>query len=221
MNRIFSVTPLYFVTDHHYTAGRTQVEVVRHALEGGIRLVQYRDKELDIPEFIEEAKSILQLCHEYGAILLLNDRVEIAKAIGADGVHLGQDDMLPLQARTILGPQAIIGFSTHNEMEVQAAQSLPIDYINIGPMFPTQTKDHSAYPALGLAEVVRLAKLSNISVTTMGGIKKNHLQNIFAQGLKVAAMVSEISMAENIPQQVKVLLEEIRFGQEKYAAISV
>ncbi len=205
----FENCPIYFVTDHQFTAGRKQLDIIHAALKGGIKLIQFRDKELSDEDFEREAKIICDLCHAYGAMILLNDRVEIAKAISADGVHLGQDDFDPFEARKILGKNAVIGLSTHNEQEVAAAQDLPIDYINIGPMFGTATKDHSQYPALGLAEVARLAKTSNLSVTTMGGIKKNHLAEIFRAGLKCAAMVTEISIAEDVEKTVKDLLAEI------------
>ncbi len=202
--------PIYFVTDHQFTRGRKQLDIIHAALKGGIKLIQFRDKELSDEDFTLEAKAALELCHAYGALMLLNDRLEIAKAINADGVHLGQDDFNPLEARKILGKSAIIGFSTHNEKEVAAAQSLPIDYINIGPMFGTATKDHSQYPALGLSEVARLAKTSNLPVTTMGGIKKRHLAEIYLAGLTCAAMVTEISMAEDVEKTVKDLLAQFR-----------
>src|SRR3954464_1391514 len=103
-----ALPPLYFVTDHNLTAGRPQLEVIAAALQGGVRLVQYRDKDLPDAGFEREARAALELCRRHGAILLLNDRVAIAKAIGAHGVHLGQEDMAPETARKILGPEAVI-----------------------------------------------------------------------------------------------------------------
>ncbi len=205
--------PLYFVTDHHLTGGRSQLEVVEAALKGGVRLVQYRDKELSHSEFKREAGEALRLCRLYGAILLLNDRVEIAQKIGADGVHLGQEDMPPTLAREILGPQAIIGLSTHNRQEVLDSQSQPLSYINIGPIFPTQTKDHSAYPALGLGLVLQLATLNRFPFTTMGGIKRHHFGSLFSQGIRTVAMVTEISLAPDVEQRVRELLDEIEVAR--------
>src|SRR5690606_2694379 len=108
--------------------------------------------------FEAEAREALALCRAHGATLIINDHVAIAARIGADGVHLGQDDMSPVEARRILGPDAIIGLSTHDEAEVRAAQDLPVSNINIGPMFATNTKEHLHH--LGLEEVLRLSRLT-------------------------------------------------------------
>jgi thiamine-phosphate pyrophosphorylase len=201
--------PLYFVTDHNMTGGRPQLDIIAAALAGGVRLVQYRDKDLPDAGFEREANAALRLCEKHGATLLINDRVHIAKAIGAHGVHLGQEDMAPEAARTLLGPHAVIGLSTHNRAEVLAAESQPVDYINIGPMFPTATKDHSRYGALGADLVLELSRLSRHPFTTMGGIKKAHLRDLFARGAMTVAMVSEISQATDPAARTRELLAEI------------
>lgn len=200
---------LYFVTDHNLTAGRPQLDVIAAALEGGVRLVQYRDKDLPEAGFAREAKAALDLCRKHGATLLINDRVSIAQAIGADGVHLGQGDMAPEEARRLLGPDAVIGLSTHNREEVRAAENRPVDYINIGPMFPTATKDHSLYAALGSDRVLELSRLSRHPFTTMGGIKLAHLKDLFARGVRTVAMVTEISLAPDPAARTRELLAEI------------
>jgi len=199
--------PLYFVTDHNLNAGRSKLEVIAPALRGGVKLVQYRDKELSDFEFEAEARNALRLCRKHGAILIVNDRILIALAIGADGVHLGQDDMSVVEARKILGPDAIIGLSTHDEAEVLAAQNFPLDYINIGPMFPTGTKQHLQF--LGTDEVLRFAGLTKYPWTTMGGIKRQHLPDLFRRGVRTVAMVTEISMAEDVERRTAELLAEI------------
>src|SRR6185295_16505367 len=147
-----------FVTDHNLNAGRPKLDVVAAALRGGVKLIQYRDKELSDAEFEMEARAALELCRKHGATLVINDRVRIAQRIGADGVHLGQEDMDPNEARKILEPDSILGLSTHDEAEVLAARNRPLSYINIGPMFPTNTKEH--LHSLGLDEVLRLSQLS-------------------------------------------------------------
>ncbi len=206
--------PIYFVTDHNMTGGRSQLDIVKAALEGGVRLVQYRDKDLPDSGFEREAKAALDLCRLHGALLLINDRVDIAKTIGADGVHLGQGDLDPHEARRVLGPDAIIGYSTHNRGEVLAAEPLPIDYINIGPMFPTATKDHSLYGALGSDLVLELSRLSRHPFTTMGGIKKNHLRDLFSRGVNTVAMVTEIGLAPDPAARVRDLLVEIASAKD-------
>ncbi len=211
MTATFSLAdkPLYFVTDHNMTAGRPQLDIIAAALMGGVRLVQYRDKDLPDAGFEREARAALDLCEKHGATLLINDRVHIAKAIGAHGVHLGQEDMDPAEARALLGPQSVIGLSTHNREEVLAAEAQPVDYINIGPMFPTATKDHSRYGALGADLVLELARLSRHPFTTMGGIKKAHLRDLFARGAMTVAMVTEISQAPDPAERTRELLAEI------------
>jgi thiamine-phosphate pyrophosphorylase len=201
------LAPLYFVTDHNLNGGRSKLEVIASALQGGVRLMQYRDKELNDPAFEAEAHLALGLCRKYGATFLVNDRVAIAHRIGADGVHLGQEDMAPVEARRLLGSKSIIGLSTHNEAEVRVAQTQPIDYINIGPLFPTDTKQHAQ--ALGLEEVLRLAGLNRLPWTTMGGIKRSHLFDLFRDGIKTVAMVTTISLADNVEQMTTAIVTEI------------
>ena len=213
MNAIPALPPLYFVTDHNLTGGRPQIDVIRAALEGGVRLVQYRDKDLPDSGFEREARAALELCRRYGATLLLNDRVHIALGIGADGVHLGQEDMPPAEARRLLGPKAIIGLSTHDRKEVLAAQEQPVDYINIGPMFATATKEHARYGTLGTDAVFGLARLSRHPFTTMGGIKRHHLRPLFSRGAATVAMVTEISTAPDPAERVRELLAEIEAGK--------
>jgi thiamine-phosphate pyrophosphorylase len=209
---------LYFVTDHNLTAGRPQVDVIAAALEGGVRLVQYRDKDLPDSGFEREARAALELCRRFGATLLINDRVHIALALGADGVHLGQDDMPPAEARKLLGPKAIIGISTHDRKEVLAAEDQPVDYVNIGPMFPTATKEHARYGTLGPETVLGLAALSRHPFTTMGGIKRSHLRTLFARGVRTVAMVTEISLAPDPAARVRELLAEIEAGKAERAS---
>jgi thiamine-phosphate pyrophosphorylase len=199
--------PLYFVTDHALNAGRPKLEVIAAALRGGAKLIQYRDKVLGPAEFEAEARAALDLCRAHGATLILNDHVAIAARIGADGVHLGQDDMPPAEARRLLGPAAIIGLSTHNEAEVLAAQDQPVSNINIGPMFATNTKEHLTH--LGLEAVLHLARLTRHPWTTMGGIKREHLPGLFQSGVRTVSMVTEISLAPDVEQRVRDLLGDI------------
>ncbi len=199
-------TPFYFVTDHALNGGRSKLDVIAAALSGGIQLIQYRDKELSDADFAAEAAAALALCRRHGAVLLVNDRVELAGQIGADGVHLGQEDMPPEEARRRLGPAAVIGLSTHNEAEVKAAGDRPLDYINIGPLFPTRTKPHTH--ALGIDEVLRLAGMTRHAWCTMGGIARAQVGELFRRGVKTAAMVTAISLADNIEQSVTDLLAE-------------
>ena len=203
--------PLYFVIDGSLTAGRPIPVVVEAALRGGARLIQYRDKTLAPQDFEAEARAVLALCRSYGATLIINDHVEVAARIGADGVHLGQDDTNVVEARRLLGPEAIIGLSTHDEPEVLAANDLPVTNINIGPMFPTKTKEH--LHALGLDEVIRLSRLTKHPWTTMGGIKAHHLPDLFRAGVRTAAMVTEVSLAEDVEARTRELIASCSLGK--------
>lgn len=203
--------PLYFVTDGILNAGRSKLEMIAAALRGGARLIQFRDKNLSDTEFEAEAREALRLCRTHGATLMINDRVEIAARIGADGVHLGQDDMPPVEARRVLGPDAIIGLSTHDEAEVLAANALPVNAVNIGPMFATGTKEHLHH--LGPDEVLRLSKRTRHPWTTMGGIKRSHLPDLFRRGVRTVSMVTEISLAEDVEGRVSSLLQDIAASQ--------
>ncbi len=205
--------PLYFVTDGNLNNGRSKIDVIAAALRGGARLIQFRDKQLSDATFEAEAREALALCHGYKATLIINDHVEIAARIGADGVHLGQEDMSPVEARRILGPDAIIGLSTHNEAEVLAAQDLPVSNINIGPMFATNTKEHLHH--LGLDEVLRLSRITRYAWTTMGGIKRDHLPDLFRGGVRTVSMVTEISLAEDVEARTRELLADISDYQQK------
>jgi thiamine-phosphate pyrophosphorylase len=211
MRPLPGVFPLYFVTDHGLNAGRPVLDVIAAALRGGAKLIQYRDKESPDAEFEAGARAALALCRKHGATLIVNDRVAIAARIGADGVHLGQDDISPAEARRLLGPDAILGLSAHDEAEVRAAQSLPLSYINIGPMFATGTKEHLHH--LGLDEVLRLSALTRHPWTTMGGIKRAHLPDLFRRGVRTVSMVTEISLAEDVEGRVRELLSGIQSGQ--------
>lgn len=198
--------PIYFVTDHALTGGRPILEVIRHALEGGIRLIQYRHKIFSKSDFKREAIEVLRLCRDFDATLIVNDHFEIAAEIGAHGAHLGQDDGDIINIRKKVGESFILGLSTHQHDEVLSAQTLPVTYINIGPMFATQTKDHTGYPAIGMDGVFQLAKSTRHAWTTMGGIKRRHLPEFFSRGGKTAAMVTEISLAPDIREACRELL---------------
>src|SRR2546423_15657094 len=144
----FELPKLYPITDRRLS-GLSHAEQVARLCEGGARVVQLREKHLPPREFYREAEEALRVARARGAKLIINDRADIALALGADGVHLGQDDMPPEAARALLGEDAIIGFSTHNVAQAARAARLPVDYVAIGPVFATSSKE-SPGPAGGL-----------------------------------------------------------------------
>ena len=137
----FELPKLYPITDRRLS-GLSHAEQVARLCEGGARLVQLREKHLSPREFYREAEDALRVARGRGAKLIINDRADIALALGADGVHLGQDDMPPEAARALLGEGAIIGFSTHGLEQSVAAARLPVDYVAIGPVFATSSKEN-------------------------------------------------------------------------------
>ena len=204
----FCEAGIYFVTSQRLSVGRPTLDVLRAALDGGIRLVQLREKELSTRDFAQLAAEARTLTTGYGALLLVNDRLDVALAVDADGVHLGQDD-LPLPAARRLAPELIIGASTHTVAEALEAQACGASYINIGPLFPTQTKVWSA-EFLGLEGLAAIAPHARIPFTVMGGIKQAHIPALVAAGARTIALVTAITAACDPRQATAGLLAEYR-----------
>ena len=156
---IHSLPKVYPITDTRLS-GLSHVEQVERLAAGGATLIQLRDKSLSPLEFFELAKSAMEFARRRSIRIIINDRSDIALATKADGVHLGQDDLAPEAARRILGPDAIIGFSTHNLEQARHALSLPIDYLAIGPIFATSTKTDTE-PTVGLEGLRSVAAIAS------------------------------------------------------------
>ena len=164
------------------------------ALQGGLTLVQYRDKTADDGVRIGKAQQLRELCHRYGALLIVNDRVDLAIASGADGVHLGQQDIPIALARKLLGPGRIVGRSTTNATEMQRAVQEGADYIGVGPVYATPTKADKA-PA-GLEYVRHAAENAKVPWFAIGGIDINNLEEVLKAGAERVAVVRSIMEAE-------------------------
>ncbi len=160
--------------------------------KGGARLIQIREKGISSVEFFETVIVAIKLCRPLGAMLIINDRADIALAAGADGVHLGQDDLPPEAARRILGPNAIIGVSTHNIDQAIATAKMPVDYIAVGPIFPTQTKSDTER-SIGLDGIRAIKKLiGGIPLVAIGGIGIGSIEPVLAAGASTAAVISAV-----------------------------
>jgi thiamine-phosphate pyrophosphorylase len=168
--------------------------VVEAALQGGLKLVQYRDKDADDQVRLERAQTVSTLCHQYGALFIVNDRVDLALAVNADGVHLGQQDIPFALARQLLGAQRIIGRSTKNPEELARAIAEGADYIGVGPVYETPTKAGRA--AAGLEYVRYAAEHATIPWFAIGGIDATHLPEVLAAGATRVAVVRAIMQAE-------------------------
>lgn len=183
---------LYAVTDRAWTYGMDGVlDQVEAALKGGATFVQVREKRLDPREFLTEARWVVELCHRYGVRCVINDNVDVALLSGADGVHVGQEDMACEKARGILGPDKIIGVSAHSLDEALAAEKAGADYLGSGAAFPTGTKDVSGR-FVTPEEYAAITSAVKIPVVAIGGITKDNISSLYGCGLAGAAVVSAL-----------------------------
>ena len=181
---------LYAVTDRSRLGEHTLAWAVEEALRGGATLVQLREKHLDKDDFRTEALEIQALCRRYGVPLLINDDVELALEIGADGVHVGQDDLEAGQARAKLGPDRIIGVSAHSVEEALRAQAAGADYLGAGAVFPTGTKGDAS--CLPLAVLRDICAAVDIPVAAIGGIGPDNIGSLRGSGVAGVAVVSAL-----------------------------
>ena len=184
-------TRLYPITDVRIS-GLSHAEQVARFSAGGATLIQLREKYLSPREFYGEAEAALRVAHSRGARLIINDRVDIALALHADGVHLGRDDLSPSLARRLLGEGALIGFSTHNVEQAHAAADMPVDYIAIGPIFSTATKADPD-PVVGLDGLRRVREvIGGIPLVAIGGITAQNAPKVISAGADAVAVISAL-----------------------------
>lgn len=188
MRSSFRLPRVYPITDTQLS-GRSHAEQVALFADGGATLVQLREKHASALEFYEQAKAALEIANKRGVQLIINDRVDIALALGGIGVHLGQDDLPPEAARRLLGDDAIIGYSTHSLSQIQQAAKFPVDYLAIGPIFPTSTKENPD-PVVGL-EGVTLAReaLGERPLVGIGGISQANAREAIEAGADAVALI--------------------------------
>ncbi len=175
------------------TAARRGIDPViaaRSILEAGARLLQLRHKGFYSAELFEKAREIAALCQDAGTMFVINDRADIAKLLGA-ALHLGQDDPLPTDARRILGDSAVIGLSTHNEVQLRAAAAQPADYLALGPIFGTSTKLNPD-PVVGLDELRRLRPLTSRPLVAIGGITRANARGVIEAGANSVAVIGDL-----------------------------
>jgi len=202
---------LYPVTCESLSAGRSNVEVLKGLIAGGAKVVQLRDKEASPGDLYLMAMTFREMTTKAGMLLIVNDYVDIAMAVDADGVHLGQDDMPPEAVRAI-APDLLIGVSTHSLDQALIAQAAGADYINIGPIYPTGTKE-VAVKVMGPVVVTGIGSKVDIPFTVMGGIKENNMDELLERGAKRLAVVTAVTEAEDIAGAVRRIREKIRNWQ--------
>jgi thiamine-phosphate pyrophosphorylase len=206
----FELPKLYPITDRRLS-GLSHAEQVARLCDGGARLVQLREKRLSPREFYQEAGEALRVARARGVKLIINDRADIALALGADGVHLGQDDMPPEAARTLLGEGAVIGFSTHNVEQAIAAARLPVDYIAIGPVFATTSKQNPD-PQVGLEGARRVREaVGCVPLVAIGGVTRENAPAVLASGADSVAVISALLDPED-PSEITRLTRDFLAG---------
>ena len=187
---------LYAVTDRHWLEGRTLHEVVKESLEGGVTFVQLREKKLDEEHFLEEAKDLKELCREYHVPFVINDNVEIAIEMDADGVHVGQSDMEAGDVRAKLGPDKIIGVSTQTVEQAILAEKHGADYLGVGAVFPTTSKDDAAEVSYDTLKAI--CEAVSIPVVAIGGITQGNVVKLAGSGIDGVAVISAIYAQKDI-----------------------
>jgi len=200
---------LYPITDVGLS-GLSHADQVVRLCEGGATLAQLREKSLSPREFFKQAEEAMRAAREHEVRIIINDRVDVALALKADGVHLGQNDLPPTAARRVLGDKAVIGFSTHNVEQAIRAVKLPIDYIAIGPIFATSTKKNPD-PAVGLLGLRQVRKaVGKMPLVAIGGITRENASEILAAGADAVALISAIiSEPAEISSRTKQLLSRL------------
>lgn len=207
---------LYAITDRHWALKKAEnsgdlsskniikilCEDVEKALKGGATILQLREKNISVEEFLEEALEIQKICKKYSVPLIINDNVELAKKIDADGVHVGQTDMESSRIREILGPGKIIGVTAKSVVQARNAEKNGADYLGSGAMFPTSTKDTTQMSFSTLKEICESVK---IPVVAIGGITKENAHTLKGSGIAGISVVSGIFGAENIEETTKQL----------------
>jgi thiamine-phosphate pyrophosphorylase len=199
---------LYLVTGEECSRGRTTLEVVQAAISGGVDIVQMREKTAAGSELRELGEELSVICRDNGVIFIVNDDPYLARAVGAHGVHLGQEDIkkYPVElARDILGTGGIIGLSTHSAEEAKAGSESGADYIAFGPVFPTKTKDYF----IGTAGIPEVMGFSDIPVVVIGGINGKNIEEVLSLGARNVAMIRHITEANDIKAETMNIRQRI------------
>lgn len=205
-------TDIYGITAECWSLGRSNTEIVTAMLQGGITIIQYREKDKSVRDKYRECLILRELTAEAGALFIVNDHVDLALAVDADGVHIGQEDLPPERVRELIGPQRLLGLSTHSPGQAQDAVRSGADYIGVGPLFSTRTKTDVCAP-VGLEYLEYAVGTITIPWVAIGGIKLHNLKTVVERGASCVAMVTEIIGAENLQAQISAIRAIIQGGK--------
>lgn len=198
----FLTTDIYGLTSEEHSLGRSNVDIAEQMIIAGIRVIQYREKRKPGCAMFAECRAIRELTLAAGVTFIVNDHIDLAMLVLADGVHIGQDDLPPEAVRQLVGPDMLIGLSTHSPHQAQAALRCGvIDYIGVGPIFPTQTKADVCAP-VGLEYLDYVVNNIDLPFVAIGGIKEHNISSVRRRGAKIIALVTEIVGAQDIGAKV-------------------
>lgn len=200
---------IYGIMAEEYSLGRSNVEVVAKMINAGIKVIQYREKEKKARQKYQECLKIREMTRQAGVTFIVNDHPDLALLVGADGVHLGQDDLPPEKVRELVGEEMIIGLSTHSPAQAKEAVGLAVDYIGVGPIFATRTKKDVCDP-VGLEYLEYVVKNISLPFVAIGGIKEHNIAEVSRRGARCIALVTEIVRSEDIGAKVSALRAVLR-----------
>ena len=205
---------IYGITFSRNSLNRSNIEIVKEMIKSGIKIIQYREKDLTLKQMLEECYIIRRLTKASDVTFIVNDHIDIAKIVDADGVHIGQDDLPIKDVRSILGNRKIIGLSTHSQKQALQAVRDGADYIGVGPIYRTKTKDNVC-PPVGYNYLEWVSKNIDLPFVAVGGIKRSNLAQIIKRNAKSVALVSEITGSLDIEKTVKEILEIIKENSDE------
>jgi len=203
---------LYGLTAEKFSLGRSNADVVAAMLDAGVRIIQYREKTKKMGLKYEECLRLRAMTREAGAAFIVNDDIDLALLVGADGVHVGQEDLPVAAVRTLVGEKMAIGLSTHSAQQARAAVAHGADYIGVGPIFATQTKDDVCAP-VGLDYLDFVVREIGLPFVAIGGIKEHNLAEVAIHGARCVALVTEITQTQDIKKKIASLLQVLQHGQ--------
>ncbi len=201
------IAGLYFITDGRLSKQGIFADV-RQVIAAGCSIVQYREKEKETGEMVAEAKQIAALCKKNKILFLINDRIDVALAVDADGVHLGQQDMPVVIARKLLGKNKTIGLTVHSVEEAAQAQNQGVDYVSVSPIFSTATKQDAGKP-VGIELIKEIKRAVKVPVVAIGGINEQNVQQVLQTGADSVAIISAIVCAGNAAEAARRIIKKI------------
>lgn len=207
-NGFYFNTDLYCITAEKCSNGRNNIQVVKELLKAGIKVIQYREKKKNMRDKYQECQQIRRLTKDYRATLIVNDQLDLAMAVEADGIHIGQQD-LPIEVvRDLVDDDMLIGLSTHSLEQAEDAVKKGVDYIGVGPVFSTSTKENTSNP-IGLEYLKYVVDKINIPIVAIGGIKEDNIFAVAETGVDCICLISDIVGADEIGKKIRSLRKQL------------